>query len=225
MFTGIVTGTGEVVKVEAGTEGGLRMWITTDVLGPRRIGASVAVDGVCLTVTSDEGGTCAFDVVAETLARSTLSAKTEGDLVNLEAPLRAGDELGGHIVQGHVDAVARLIDRRATEDGVRFGFEAGPEAARYVVEKGSVTVDGVSLTVSDVGEAGFAVAVVPHTLEVTTFGTFEVGREVNIELDVIGKYVERLVAPWRRSEPDRDVAPDPLGRAADPADPESSRYL
>lgn len=201
MFTGIVSGTGEVVRVERGSDSA-RLWVDTAVLGPRDVGASVAVDGVCLTVTGCEDGVSCFDVSAESLARSTLGDRRSGDLVNLEAPLRAGDELGGHIVQGHVDAVGHVTGIDREPGGVRLRVSLPPELGRYVVEKGSVTVDGVSLTVADVSDDEFAVAVVPHTLEVTTFGTYEVSRAVNLELDMIGKYVERLTDPWRTSPPE-----------------------
>lgn len=210
MFTGIVAAKGEVVKVEGGTDD-RRLWIHSPVLGAREPGASVAVDGVCLTVTERDGDVCAFDVSVESLARSTLGARTAGDEVNLELPLRATDELGGHIVQGHVDCVG--VVRASSEDGagrrVRIGLP--PAWTRYVVEKGSVTVDGVSLTVTTLEADELEVALVPHTLAVTTLGDAVPGREVNIEVDVFGKYVERLAGPG--------------GSTAEATDPETSGYL
>jgi riboflavin synthase len=152
------------------------------------IGDSVAVNGVCLTVVDAPDGRLAFDVVQETLDRS----KAFGDDVNLEAALRAGEPLGGHYVQGHVDGVGTV---RSTGDPV--WIDTPPELLRYIVEKGSVAVDGVSLTVAAVDEGGFAVTLVPHTLEVTTLGRLHPGDRVNLEVDILAKYVERLL----RSDP------------------------
>ena len=180
MFTGIVRERGRVVSfdgarlvVEAETEAG--------------IGDSVAISGVCLTVASREDGRLAFDVVPETLARTTLGAVHEGDEVNVEPALRAGDPLGGHIVQGHVDGVGSLRER-----GELTWFDAPAEIVRYCVEKGSIAVDGTSLTVAAIDDDGFAVALVPHTLEATTLGSLAPGDGVNLEVDVLAKYVERL---------------------------------
>ncbi|MGH2758260.1 MAG: riboflavin synthase [Actinomycetota bacterium] len=191
MFTGIVADRGEIVKVEPG---GADLWIRSGVLGDCSIGASVAVDGVCLTVVDLDGEVCRFDVSAETVARSTLGTKEPGDHVNLERPLRAGDELGGHIVQGHVDAVGTVEAVAPDGQGSRLVVSAPAALMRYVVEKGSVTIDGVSLTVSALGEAELEVALVPHTLDVTTLGAMKAGRKVNIEVDVLAKYVEKLRA-------------------------------
>ena len=177
MFTGIVQERGRVASFEDG-----RLVVETG-LAPA-IGDSVSVDGVCLTVTGREDGRLAFDVMAETLRR----AKPFGAEVNLEGALRAGDPLGGHYVQGHVDGVGTV---RSVGDPV--WFDAGPEVLRYVVEKGSIAIDGVSLTVAAVDDRGFAVALIPHTLEVTTLGTLGRGDKVNLETDVLAKYVERLL--------------------------------
>src|SRR5437763_1800842 len=146
------------------------------------------LEDVCLTVAERDDGTLSFDVVAETLDRSTLGGLAAGDEVNVEPPLRAGDPLGGHIVQGHVDGVGSL---RGSADGLTW-FDAPGDVLRYCVEKGSISVDGTSLTVAALDDAGFAVALVPHTLAATTLGTLEPGDNVNLEADVIGKYVERL---------------------------------
>lgn len=192
MYTGIVADRGEIVKTET-IDRGRVLWIRSAIAADCPLGASVNVDGVCLTVTELDGDVVRFDVSEETIQRSTLGTKETGGLVNVERPLRVGDELGGHMVQGHVDGVGR-IDAVADEgDGRRVGITASPELLRYVVEKGSVTIDGVSLTVASVSDSRFEVALVPHTLEVTTLGTGEAGREVNIEVDVLAKYVERLV--------------------------------
>jgi riboflavin synthase len=182
VFTGIVQERGRVASFENG-----RLVIESS-LEPA-IGDSVSVSGVCLTVVGADNGTLAFDVVDETLAR----AKPFGDAVNLEPALRAGDPLGGHYVQGHIDGVGRV---RSFEDG-RLVVEAQSELLRYAVEKGSIAIDGVSLTISALEDDAFEVALVPHTLEVTTLGGLEPGDPVNLEVDVLAKYVERLVGTLR----------------------------
>jgi riboflavin synthase len=180
MFTGIVRERGRVASfdgsrlvVEAATDAGL--------------GESVAIAGVCLTVAARGDGRLAFDVVPETLARTTLGALEPGAEVNVEPALRAGDPLGGHIVQGHVDGVGTLRER-----GELTWFDAPAEIVRYCVEKGSIAVDGTSLTVAATDDVGFAVALVPHTLEATTLGSLAPGDAVNLEVDVLAKYVEKL---------------------------------
>jgi riboflavin synthase len=178
MFTGIVRERGVVASFDGGR-------LVVESSFEPEIGDSVAVDGVCLTVTGRENGRLAFDVMEETLAR----AKPFRAEVNLEPALRAGDPLGGHYVQGHVDGIGRV---RAW-DGERLTIEAPPDILRYCVEKGSITVEGVSLTVAALEEDAFTVALVAHTLEVTTLGTLGPGDEVNLEADVLAKYVERLV--------------------------------
>jgi riboflavin synthase len=185
MFTGIVE-PGEVVKIET-TPDGARLWIRSPILSSCEIGGSVATDGVCLTVTDRDGDTAAFFVINETLARSTLGELRPGDRVNVERPVRAGDELGGHVVQGHVDGVGCVLSNEADGDGRR--VRIGTDLTRYIVEKGSVTLNGVSLTVTDVDAAGFEVALIPHTLAVTNLGD---AKKVNIEVDVLAKYVEKL---------------------------------
>ena len=181
MFTGIVRERGRVVSFD-----GARLVVASGT--DAAIGDSVAIAGVCLTVTEHGDGKLSFDVVPETIERTTLGALTDGDEVNVEPALRAGEPLGGHIVQGHVDGVGRM---RGSADGLVW-FDAPGEVLRLCVEKGSITVDGTSLTVAALDDAGFAVALVPHTLEATTLGTLAPGDAVNLEADVIGKYVERL---------------------------------
>ena len=178
-------------------EGGVRFWVEAGPLAAEVArGDSVAVDGCCLTAVGREGGRLAFDAVPETLRRTTLGDRGEGDAVNLELPLRAADRMGGHFVQGHVDAVTTLLDRSAEGDDVVFRF-ATPEALRgHVVEKGSVALDGVSLTVAAVEGDRFSVALIPHTLKVTTLGGRKAGDRVNVEGDVLAKYVAALVAHW-----------------------------
>lgn len=194
MFTGIVEDVGTVASLEESNEGGRSMTVETGLdLGALEIGASIAVDGVCLTVTSLEEETFAVDLSPETLQRSTLSGRSVGEGVHLERPLRVGDRLGGHFVQGHVDGVARVSDRRRDGDGWRVTLEAPERLGRYLVEKGSVAIDGVSLTIADRSGASFAVAIIPHTAAETKFGDLSVGTEVNLEVDMLGKYVERLM--------------------------------
>jgi riboflavin synthase len=195
MFTGIVEGTGTVAALAAAADGsGARLEVEAPFLaGDLRPGESVAVNGCCLTVAEATGGGFAADLVAETLRRTALGGLAAGDLVNLERPMTLGGRLGGHLVQGHVDGVARVLDRTTVGDGEEVRIELPAELARYVAEKGSVAVDGVSLTVAGVGPGWFAVALVPHTLEVTTLGRRRPGDPVQLEVDVVAKYVERLV--------------------------------
>ena len=200
MFTGIVEEIGTVVAVGAArgaapTDGDTRL----SILGPTvtsgaRLGDSIAVSGVCLTVAELPGdGTFGADVMPESLRRSALGCLRPGSRVNLERAVRVDSRLGGHIVQGHVDGVGTLLSRKPGPrwDELRFDCPAG--LARYVVPKGSITVDGVSLTVTEVGETEFGVSIIPTTLAETTLGPLVVGAEVNLEVDVIAKYVERLL--------------------------------
>jgi riboflavin synthase len=183
MFTGIVRELGRVVAFD-----GARLLVEAPQT-TAGLGDSVAIDGVCLTVVSHDGEQFAFDVVAETLGRTTLGTLAAGDPVNVEPALRAGEPLGGHMVQGHVDGVGAV--RSAGGSGL-FWVDAPPEVLRYCVEKGSIAVDGVSLTIAALDDAGFAVALVPHTLAATTLGAAKPGVAVNLEVDVLAKYVERL---------------------------------
>jgi riboflavin synthase len=193
VFTGIIRELGRVAELN-GSDDGVRLTLDAPATAALTAeGDSVALDGVCLTAVSVAGGRIAFDAVPETLKRTTLARLTEGDHVNVEPALRAGDPLGGHYVQGHVDAVGRVRSVDDEGDGARVWFDAPAGVLAYCVEKGSVTVDGVSLTVAALDGDGFAVALVPHTLEVTTLGALEPGDTVNLEADVLAKYVERLV--------------------------------
>lgn len=195
MFTGIVREVGRVASVDGGAEG-VRLTVTAPRTAPDvALGDSVAVNGVCLTVTAADGDRLAFDAVPETLRRTSLARLREGAEVNLEPALRAGEPLGGHIVQGHVDGVGRVQSVEAEGEGLRVFVEAPPELLRYLVEKGSVAVEGVSLTVAELADDAFAVALIPHTLAETTLAQLAPGRDVNLEVDVLAKYVERLVAP------------------------------
>ncbi|GGS33465.1 riboflavin synthase [Actinokineospora fastidiosa] len=195
MFTGIVEERGEVVAV-ADLADAARLTIRGPlVTADARIGDSIAVNGVCLTVVELDGGTFTADVMRETLVRTSLDKVADGDPVNLERAAAVGARFGGHIVQGHVDGTGTIVSREPSEhwELVRIGM---PERlARYVVEKGSITVDGVSLTVVEVGSDWFTVSLIPETLRVTTLGVRGIGDKVNLEVDVIAKYVERLASP------------------------------
>jgi len=175
------------------TADGVRLAVRTSLAPEISEGDSVAVNGVCLTATSIVDGVFSADVMQESLRRSSLGEVGEGSSVNLELPLRASDRLGGHVVQGHVDGVAFV--RSVVEDGFSrvVTFDAPSDLLRYVVEKGSIAVDGVSLTVSAIDGDSFSVSLIPETLERTTLGAAEVGRPVNLEVDVLAKYVEKLV--------------------------------
>ena len=199
MFTGIVEGTGSVAGLAAAADGGgARLEVDAPWLAGRlQPGESVAVNGCCVTVAETTAGGFAADLVAETLRRTALGGLAAGAEVNLERPMALGGRLGGHLVQGHVDGVARIIDRTPGSLGEEVRVELPEALERYVVEKGSIAVDGVSLTVAGVGPGWFAVALVPHTLEVTTLGDRRPGDPVQLEVDVVAKYVERLVTPMR----------------------------
>jgi riboflavin synthase len=193
VFTGIIRELGRITAVNGGADG-VRLTVeAADTAAQATTGDSVSIDGVCLTAVSIDDGVIAFDAVPETLSRTTLGRLSAGDNVNVEPALRAGEPLGGHYVQGHVDAVGRVRSVEPEGDGVRVWIDAPDDLLRYCVAKGSVGVDGVSLTVAGLDDAGFAVALIPHTLEVTTLGALEPGDEVNLEADVLAKYVERLV--------------------------------
>ena len=189
MFTGLVAGKGVVRAVSGG-----RLVVETELAAELAPGDSIAVNGVCLTAVERKNGSFAADVMPETLRRTSLEPLAEGDEVNLELPLRAGDRLGGHVMQGHVDGTGTV--ESVTEDGnsrvVR--IQAPSELLRYVVQKGSIAVDGVSLTVSGVDDRAFEVSLIPETLERTTLGALAPGARVNVEVDVLAKYVEKLVS-------------------------------
>jgi riboflavin synthase len=192
VFTGLIDELGRVVRIERSPQGAL-VRIETTFATELHDGDSVAVNGVCLTATDVNAGSFSAEAMNETLTRTSLGALDPGAQVNLELPLRAGDRLGGHVVQGHVDGVGRVAER--SEDGFarRVRIEAPDEVLRYVVEKGSIAVDGVSLTVAEVDAQSFTVSLIPETLERTTLGQTEPDRPVNLEVDVLAKYVEKAV--------------------------------
>lgn len=192
MFTGIIEGVGSIKEIR--TKGdGLQIHVETGFdLEQSNIGDSIAVNGCCLTITSRLGSSFWADVSSETLSKSTLSQFKLGDPVNLERALRVGDRLGGHIVQGHVDGVGKVLEIKHLKSGIEFIVEIPSNLLRYIVDKGSIAVDGVSLTVNHVAQDCFSLFVIPHTQLQTTFSKLSVGKEVNLEVDIIGKYVERL---------------------------------
>jgi riboflavin synthase len=191
VFTGIVRELGAVESLREDGEGARLRVRAPGAAARTELGDSVSVNGVCLTAVAAADGVLDFDLVPETLRRSSLGGLSAGTAVNVEPALRAGEPLGGHLVQGHVDGVGRV----SRADGEGLEIEAAPTILRYCVEKGSITVEGVSLTVAALGEASFSVALVPHTRAATTLGAVAPGDEVNLEVDVIAKHVERLLEP------------------------------
>jgi riboflavin synthase len=193
MFTGIVREIGRVASIAAVGEGVRLELEAPDTAATTALGDSVAVNGCCLTAIRVGEGRIAFDAVPETLARTSLGSLMAGAHVNVEPSLRAGEPLGGHYVQGHVDGVGIVRSAEEEGQGRRIWIDADVEILRYAVEKGSIAVEGASLTVAALDEQGFAVALIPHTLSETTLGELEAGRTVNLEVDVLAKYVERLL--------------------------------
>jgi riboflavin synthase len=196
MFTGIVETTGRLARIEP-RGGDVRLMIDAGALDPGdvAIGDSIAVSGVCLTaIAIGSSGTLAFDVSTETLSRTSLGSLSVGERVNLEKALRLADRLGGHLVSGHVDGLGRVVAIEADARSQRWMFELPPELARYVARKGSIAIDGVSLTVNEVDGHRFGVNLIPHTIEVTTLGDRKVGDPVNVEVDMVARYIERLMS-------------------------------
>lgn len=199
MFTGIIQATGKVAATEA-RGGDLRLVLDIADLAARidsarlALGESVSVSGVCLTVVEFDGSRFAADVSRETLALTTLGSLRAGDEVNLEAALRAGDPLGGHLVSGHADGVAEVVALHGDARSLRVELQVPGPLARYVAPKGSVALDGVSLTVNEVQGARFGINLIPHTMELTTFGALAVGQRLNLEVDQLARYLERLLS-------------------------------
>ena len=195
MFTGIVTDIGEIVSVDPGGKEGDRRFViaTKHDMTPIAIGASIACSGCCLTVIEKSAGRFAVEVSAESLDKTHLGDWTVGSRLNLELSLKLGDELGGHLVYGHVDGVGKIVSSTPEGGSVRFVFEAPPEVARFVAAKGSIAIDGISLTVNEVDGNRFGVNVISHTQSVTTLGQARVGQRVNLEVDMLARYVARLL--------------------------------
>ena len=193
MFTGIVEELGQIRKIQKGRSSAVLEIEARKVLEGTRIGDSICVSGVCLTVTSLEGGRFTADVMHETLNRSALQNARPGSLVNLERAMAADGRFGGHIVAGHVDGTGRIRGIEKDDNAVWYTIGAGDEILRYVVEKGSIAIDGISLTVAKVGEGWFSISAIPHTIRETTLQVKHQGDLVNLENDVIGKYVEKLL--------------------------------
>jgi riboflavin synthase alpha subunit len=194
VFTGIVRERGRLVGRNGGLDGVELVVEAPETAAATHTGDSVALDGVCLTATDVSDGRIAFHAVPETLDRTTLAALEPGAEVNVEPALRAGEPLGGHYVQGHVDGVGRVTESHPEGDGLRIRIHLPPDLLRYCVPKGSIAIQGVSLTIAALDDQGVEIALVPHTLAATTLATLRPGAEVNLEVDVLAKYVERLVA-------------------------------
>jgi riboflavin synthase len=213
MFTGIIQAVGKVVtREDRGGDARLRVATGPLDLADVGLGDSIAVSGICLTAVELPGDGFWADVSGETLSRTTLGALRPGDRVNLEKALTPTTRLGGHLVSGHVDGVGRVVERRPEARSVRVVIEAPRELARYIAEKGSVAVDGVSLTVNEVTGARFDLNIVPHTLQWTTIDEYAPGRPVNLEVDVIARYLERLVLGDRAADPEGGVTLELLAR-------------
>lgn len=211
MFTGLVEEMGEVVSLESGAESAVMAIRGPVVTSDATLGSSIAVDGVCLTVTGIDGDVFTVDVMAETLARSRLGRLAPGAEVNLERPVPVGGRLGGHIVQGHVDATTRLISRTPGDRWETLRFSTPQELARHIVEKGSIAVDGTSLTVAATGPGWFEIGLIPTTLATTVLGRLGVGEEANLEADVLAKYVASLLGAASDDDPAHDSHHDDQG--------------
>lgn len=205
MFTGLIEDLGTVRELRRVGAGALLTVATSLPMAELAIGESIAVNGVCLTVIRFGGGVFSADVSPESLERSSFGSLIPGAPVNLERALRLSDRLGGHLVTGHVDTVAETLERTPDGNAVRFSFRIDPRHCRYLVEKGSVAIDGISLTVNSIAADVFSVTVIPHTLEVTTLKDLRPGSRVNIETDIVGKYVQRLLRPEREGKASLDL--------------------
>lgn len=197
MFTGLIEDVGRVASLQRRSEAGVLIVETALPTVVIAIGDSVAVNGACLTVTAKSDRTLTFDVSPESISRTTIGKLCSGYRVNLEQALRLGDRLGGHIVSGHIDCTGQLTRSENRSGNHVLQFSLPLEHARYLVQKGSVTIDGISLTVNSVSQDGFSVSIIPHTFSNTTLDQLKIGDLVNLETDIIGKYVERLTSPWK----------------------------
>lgn len=194
MFTGIVEEIGTIKSIRHGATSAVLTIQASKVLNGTKTGDSIAVNGICLTVTSIAAGMFTADVMHETLNRSALAGLSPSSKVNLERAMKAGDRFGGHIVSGHVDGTGRITDKRRDDNAVWYTFTSCPSVLRYIVEKGSVAIDGISLTVAAVTASDFSISAIPHTVSQTILKDLDIGAVVNIETDIIGKYVEKLLS-------------------------------
>lgn len=205
MFTGIVEEMGTIRAVRRGRSSSVLSIGASIVLSDLKVGDSVAVNGVCLTATSKDGGGFTADVMHETLDRSSLGSLTAGSRVNLERAMAADGRFGGHIVSGHIDGTGTISAIRTDDNAIWYTIQAAPSLLRYIVEKGSITIDGISLTVAKVSESDFSISAIPHTVAVTILSEKRVGDTVNLETDIIGKYVEKLLRPQPETAPQSKV--------------------
>lgn len=205
MFTGIVEEMGEILQIERGSESAVLHIRCKGVLENTKIGDSIAVNGVCLTVTSMSGDSYTADVMAETMNRSSLGTLKRGSRVNLERAMAADGRFGGHIVAGHIDGIGKVAKISRDETAVWYTITASPEILRYIVEKGSITIDGISLTVATVTNRDFSVSIIPHTQQNTVLADRRIGDMVNLETDIIGKYVEKLLQPREPEQKESNI--------------------
>ena len=199
MFTGIVEEIGTIIRIVPGQNSAVLTIQAHTVLEDAKIGDSIAVNGICLTVTQLHADSFSADVMHETLNRSALSSYTSGDSVNLERAMPANGRFGGHIVAGHVDGVGKIVRIRPDDNAIWYTVQAAPEILRYVIEKGSIAVDGISLTVADVTQSDFSISAIPHTVDKTILHDRQLGDMVNLEIDLVGKYIEKLVLSGENS--------------------------
>ena len=212
MFTGLIQSIGKVHSLKQ-QHGSAQLQISSSLVDDDlELGESIAVNGACLTVTTWDSGSFTVDVSPETLKCTTLGQLRANQSVNLERAMRLSDRLGGHLVSGHIDCVATVRRRYQDQNAIRFDFSVPHEVMRYLVAKGSVAIDGISLTVNQVGEDTFSVAVIPHSLEMTTLQEYREGSQVNIETDLIGRYVERLLPGNKKSENEQKIDLDFLAK-------------
>ena len=205
MFTGIIEEIGSIEQIQKGVQSAVLSIQCKKVLEGTKIGDSIAVNGVCLTVTSMHANGYTADVMAETLERSSLAGLKKGSHVNLERAMPADGRFGGHIVAGHVDGTGTIVKIEKDETAVWYRIEAAPEVLRYIVEKGSITIDGISLTVATVSDTDFQVSIIPHTQANTVLSDRKTGDVVNLETDIIGKYVEKLLQPQKTPEKESKI--------------------
>ena len=205
MFTGLIEEIGTVRRIERGAKGARLTIAANTVLENTKIGDSIATNGVCLTVVALTDDSFSADVMAESLRRSALGSLQSGSPVNLERAMPADGRFGGHIVSGHIDGTGIITAIHTDENAIWYTVSAGRDLLRYIVEKGSITIDGISLTVAAVGESWFAISAIPHTVAVTILGEKRMGDTVNLETDMIGKYVEKLLQPERAVQPQNGI--------------------